>query len=83
MRKVITKTLNYIASSWGIMDEGGKIIAYVNYLPKETNDYSTYGDDADVYEEFEADGFVKTKEVKSYAEAYAWLKENAEDEIAK
>lgn len=80
MRKVISKRLNYIPEEWGILDREGKIIAFVKFAPMN-NDYSNYGDDADVYEEFERDGFTLSKEVKNYAEGYKWLKDNAEDSI--
>lgn len=79
MRKMITKRINYIPVEWGIKDDG-KIVAFVRFVALD-NDYSTYGDDADVYEEFEREGFTLTKVAKDYAKAYKWLKDNAEDSI--
>ena len=80
MRKMISKRLNYIPVEWGVKDEGGKITAFVRFTRMD-NDYSMYGDDADVYEEFEREGFTLTKTANDYTEAYKWLKENAEDSI--
>ena len=40
------------------------------------SDYNFYGDDADAYESFEADGFVISNEVADYAEAEKWIKTN-------
>lgn len=80
MRKMISKIINYIPVEWGVKDEGDKIIAFVRFTRMD-NDYSMYGNDADVYEEFEREGFTLTKTVDNYAEAYKWLKGNAEDSI--
>ena len=80
MRKMISKRLNYIPVEWGVKDEDGKIIAFVRFTRMD-NDYSMYGDDADVYEEFEREGFTLTKTAYDYAEAYKWLRDNAEDSI--
>ena len=63
-----------------MINRDGKIVAFVRFT-SITDDYSTYGDDADVYEEFEKEGFTLTKEVNSYAGGYKWLRENAEDSI--
>lgn len=80
MRKMISKRLSYIPVEWGVKDEEGKITAFVRFTRMD-NDFSMYGDDADVYEEFEREGFTLTKVAKDYAEAYKWLKGNAEDSI--
>lgn len=80
MRRIISKRLSYIPVEWGVKDEEGKITAFVRFTRMD-NDYSMYGDDADVYEEFEREGFTLTKTTKDYAEAYKWLKANAEDSI--
>lgn len=80
MRRIISKTISYIPVEWGVKDEEGKITAFVRFARMD-NDYSMYGNDADVYEEFEREGFTLTKITKDYAEAYKWLKENAEDSI--
>ena len=80
MRKMISKRINYIPAEWGVKDEEGKITAFIRFTRMD-NDYSMYGDDADVYEEFEREGFTLTKTAKDYAEAYKWLKDNAEDSI--
>ena len=80
MRKMISKTITYIPVEWGVKDETDKTIAFVRFI-RIDNDYSMYGDDADVYEEFEREGFTITKSVENYAEAYKWLKDNAEDSI--
>lgn len=80
MRKMISKRLSYIPVECGVKDEEGKITAFVRFTRMD-NDYSMYGDDADVYEEFEREGFTLTKVTKDYAEAYKWLKDNAEDSI--
>lgn len=80
MRKMISKRLNYIPVEWGVKDEEGKITAFVRFT-RMGNDYSMYGDDADVYEEFEREGFTLSKECSGYAEAYKWLNKNAEDSI--
>lgn len=80
MRKMISKRLNYIPVEWGIKEEASKIIAFVRFTRMD-NDYSMYGDDADVYEEFEREGFTLTKTANDYTEAYKWLKDNAEDSI--
>jgi hypothetical protein len=77
---MISKRLSYIPVEWGVKDEEGKITAFVRFTRMD-NDYSMYGDDADVYEEFEREGFTLTKTTKSYAEAYKWLKYNAEGSI--
>lgn len=79
MRKTINRNTTYLPIEWGVKDNG-KIIAYVRYASIE-NDYSVFGDDADVYEEFEREGFTKTKECSGYPEAYEWLRNNAEDSI--
>ncbi len=79
MRKMISKRLNYIPVEWGVKDDG-KIVAFVRFVALD-NDYSTYGDDADVYEEFEREGFTITKTADDYADAYKWLRDNAEDSI--
>ena len=80
MRKTISKRLSYIPVEWGVKDEDDKIIAFVR-LTRMDNDYSMYGDDADVYEAFEREGFTLSKECASYPEAYEWLRKNAEDNI--
>lgn len=80
MRRAISKRINYIPVEWGVKDEEGKITAFVRFTRMD-NDYSMYGDDAGVYEEFEREGFTLTKSVKDYAEAYKWLRDNAEDSI--
>lgn len=80
MRKMIAKMLKYIPEEWGMINRDGKIVAFVRFT-SINNDYSTYGDDADAYEEFEKDGFTLTKEVNNYTDGYKWLKENAEDSI--
>lgn len=79
MRKVISKIINYIPVEWGIKDDG-KIVAFVRFA-RVDNDYSMYGDDADVYEEFEREGFTITKTTNNYAEAYKWLRDNADSSI--
>jgi hypothetical protein len=79
MRKVISKIINYIPVEWGIKDDG-KITAFVRFT-RVDNDYSMYGDDADVYEEFEREGFTITKTTNNYAEAYKWLRDNADSSI--
>lgn len=80
MRRIISKRLSYIPVEWGVKDEDSKITAFARFTRMD-NDYSMYGDDADVYEEFEREGFVLTKTTNDYAEAYKWLKDNAEDSI--
>lgn len=79
MRKMISKIINYIPVEWGVKDDG-KIVAFVRFVALD-NDYSAYGDDADVYEEFEREGFTLSKECAGYPEAYEWLRKNAEDSI--
>lgn len=82
MRKTITIHTHYIPDAWGVKDEGGELTAFVRFVRSdEPTEYYRYGDDADAYEEFEREGFTKTKRCSSYAECYAWLKENAEDSI--
>lgn len=80
MRKMISKRLSYIPVEWGVKDEEGKITAFVRFTRLD-NDYSMYGDDADVYEQFEQEGFTLSKECAGYPEAYEWLRKNAEDSI--
>lgn len=80
MRKMISKMINYAPVEWGVKDEEGDITAFVRFTRLD-NDYSMYGDDADVYEEFEQEGFTLTKTAKDYAEAYKWLNDTAEDSI--
>lgn len=80
MRRIISKRLSYIPVEWGVRDEDDKTIAFVRFIRMD-NDYSMYGDNADAYEEFEQEGFTLTKSVENYAEAYKWLKDNAEDSI--
>lgn len=79
MRKVISKIINYIPVEWGIKDDG-KIVAFVRFT-RVDNDYSMYGNDADAYEEFEREGFTITKTTNNYAEAYKWLRDNADSSI--
>lgn len=82
MRKIITTQAHYTPVTWGIMDREGEITAYIKFVRTDADtSYIVYGDDADVYKEFEEDGFTKTKTVSSYAEGYRWLKENAEDSL--
>ncbi len=68
--------------SWGIEDNEGNLSAFIHYSRiDDPSSYSVYGDMADLYERFEEGGFSKHQPVKSYAEGYAWLRENAETEI--
>ena len=80
MRRVISKRLNYIPVEWGVRSTGGEIVAFARFRRMD-NDYSMYGDDADVYEEFEREGFTLTKKAGDYAEAYDWIKNNVENTI--
>lgn len=75
-RKVITNNCSYIPVEWGTRVEGkdAKIVAFVHYVRTDES-YDFYGRDADVYEEFEREGFVREKEVNTYAEAGKWLGE--------
>lgn len=79
MRKVITMP----APHYIVVESGKKysldsleILAWVRYVRSDADSaYLAYGDDADTYEEFERDGFVKSKVCSSYEEAEKWLKE--------
>ena len=75
-RKVITNNGSYIPVEWGTRVEGedAKIVAFVHYVRTDQS-YDFYGRDADVYEEFEREGFVREKVVNTYEEAEAWKKE--------
>lgn len=75
-RKVITNNVSYIPVEWGTKVEGedDKIVAFVHYV-RTNESYDFYGRDADVYEEFEREGFVREKVVGTYEEAEAWVKE--------
>lgn len=75
-RKVRTITVNYIPTEWGIKVDGDVITAWAKLVRSDKSSvYSFYGRDADCYEEFERDGFTICKEVKDFAEADKWLKE--------
>lgn len=78
MQDIKDKTIkaSYRPSEWGVKMVGTEIIAFVHYIRLgEDNHYDFYGDDADVYMEFERDGFTKTKEVKSLEQANNWIKQ--------
>ena len=84
MRKTITIHTHYIATDWGVREipEGG-LMAFVRFVRSDSpEEYSRYGNDADAYEEFEKEGFIKTRSFTSYEACYEWLKENAEDSIS-
>lgn len=72
MPQTITKILTYTPYEWGIRDKNGEIIAYIKYRVNN-QDYSFYGVDADVYEEFEKEGFERMENFESYADAREWL----------
>ena len=60
---------------WGVKVQGEKIVAWAHLVRVDDSPvYTFYGDDADVYEEFERDGFTLSKEVASFAEADEWIK---------
>lgn len=70
-------TANYLPTEWGVKVEGEKITAWAKLCRVgKPSDYNFYGDDADAYESFEADGFVISNEVAGYAEAEKWIKMN-------
>lgn len=72
MPQIISKTTSYAPYEWGIRDKAGEIEAFVKY--RATNrDYSFYGVDADVYEEFEMEGFERVQKFSAYVEAQKWL----------
>ena len=74
-RKIRTATTHYTPIEWGTKVEGEKIKAWAHFVRTDIGAlYSFYGDDADVYREFEEAGFTKSAEVKDFKEADRWLK---------
>ena len=76
-RKSRAITAHYIPVEWGTKVEGENITAWAKLCRADRpSDYVFYGDDADAYESFEADGFVLSKKVADFAEAEKWIKMN-------
>lgn len=52
---------------------GGSFEASIRYT-RECDDYSMYGDDADIYEAFETEGFTVSKSFLTLEQVFNWFK---------
>lgn len=80
MRKVISIYTHYVPVEWGIRDNGKEIVAFAHFV-RYNGTYELYGDDADIYREFEEAGFTLSKPVETYKEGYDWIKEKVDNTI--
>lgn len=70
-------TAHYLPMEWGVKAQGDKIVAWARMCRADKlTDYNFYGDDADAYKSFEAEGFILSAEVANFAEADKWIKAN-------
>lgn len=76
LKKIISAT--YTPAEFGIKrisDEtsGRPFKASIRYA-RECEDYSMYGEDADLYKVFETEGFTVSKEFLTLEQAFNWFK---------
>ena len=81
MRKIRTITAHYIPVEWGVKVGEKDLRAWVRMIRTEgEKEYTFYGDDADVYREFEHEGFTISKTFGNITDAHKWLNQEIGNE---